>query len=155
MEKEAHVSKKKHFFNLVLTAVLIFAAMYLCAATGYRFVRSGAPQEKSTESPAPEINETIAPLKEDAIDLPETDLASASLPKQDVSIPADPNDYLVISENGVVKLYTITDSGQQIYSKDLAISPDALLAEDKAQLEEGIILESEEELAALLEDYTS
>lgn len=155
MEKEAHVSKKKHFFNLVLTAVLIFAAMYLCAATGYRFVRSSAPQGKSTERPAPEINETIAPLEEDTFDLPETDLASASLPKQDVSIPADPNDYLVISENGVVKLYTITDSGRQVYSKDLAISPDALLAEDKTQLEEGIILESEEELAALLEDYTS
>ena len=67
-------------------------------------------------------------------------------------VPSDPNDYLVISENGVVKLYNITESGDQIYSKDLDIAPDALLAEDKAQLEEGIILE---ELAALLEDYTS
>ena len=155
MEKETHVSKKRHFFNLMLTAVLIFAAMYLCAITGYRFVRNSAVQENASSSSIPEIDETIAPQEEDPFDLPDTNLASASLPKQDVSIPSDTNDYLVISENGAVKLYAINSSGEQRYSKDLDISPDALLAEDKAQLEEGIILESEDELAALLEDYTS
>ena len=155
MEKGTQVSKKRHFLNLVLTAVLIFAAMYLCAVSGYRFVRNSGAAEEPAENREPEIHETIAPQEEDPFDLPETDLASASLPKQDVRIPSDPNDYLVISENGVVKLYSITENGDQIYSKDLDISPDALLAEDKAQLEEGIILESKEELAALLEDYTS
>ena len=154
MEKGTQGTRKRHFLNWVLTAVLIFAAMYLCAITGYRFVRNSNAAENPVESREPEINETIAPQEEDPLKLPE-DLASASLPKEDVRVPSDPNDYLVISENGVVKLYNITESGDQIYSKDLDIAPDALLAEDKAQLEEGIILESEEELAALLEDYTS
>lgn len=154
MNNETNVSQKKHLFNLFLTAAFIFAAMYLCAAFGYRFVRHDA-DEKTTESPTPEHSYTVIQQKEDPLDLPETDLTSVSLPKSDIQAADDPNDYLVISENGAVKLYFITEGGEQIYSNDLSIPLDSLLDEDKALLEDGIILGSKEELAALLEDYTS
>lgn len=154
MEKETKSSKKRHFLKLTLTAAFIFLTMYLCAVSGYRFVRNGA-KEEPTESRKPESVTIVVPQEEDPLLVPETNLASASLPQQNISIPSDPNDYLVLSEDGTVNLYFITENGNRIFSKALPISPDSLLDEDKAQLEEGIILATEEELAALLEDYTS
>lgn len=154
MEKQTHVSKKKHLLNVILTAVLIFAAMYFCAVTGYRFTRSSKPSQEPVASSTPDMTGAVAVEEEDD-PLPDSDLTAASLPQPDIQIPDDPNDYLVIKEGNAVKLYIITSSGEQIYSKDLDIAPESLLAEDRTQLEQGIILESEEALAALMEDYTS
>lgn len=158
MEHGTQDTKKRHLINLVLIAVLIFTAMYLCAITGYRFVRSSTPEEHATENVTQNIGETSKPEEYALPDSPEPDLASASLPKQDVRVSDDTediSDYLVIAENGVVKLYVIKKSGEQVYKNDLDILPESLMPEDKALLEEGIILQSEEDLAALLEDYTS
>lgn len=166
MEKEIRPSGKKHFLKLVLIAVLLFLAMYLCAAAGYRFVRNSAPQEESLPGGAQDINQNSMPeTSKTPFNLPShasensvagaDDSTAASLPQQDILLPADNNDYLVIAENGTVNLYILTKNGSQIFSKSLEISPDALMPEDRARLEEGIILESEDNLASLLEDYTS
>ncbi len=89
MEKGTQGTRKRHFLNLVLTAVLIFAANVSLRHNGYRFVRNTQCCGESVESREPEINETIAPQEEDPLKLPE-DLASASLPKEDVRIRPTP-----------------------------------------------------------------
>lgn len=155
MEQEKHMSKTKHFLYLLLTAVLIFAAMCLCYAMGYQFVRSNpAAQNEKTER-TEEQAEAVTSHEEEVFDFHEADSETASLSQDDVFVANDPNDYLVIKEGDVVNLYILTKDGEQTFSKELNIAPGALLEEDRAQLENGIILESEEALYALMEDYTS
>lgn len=154
MEKKEMIEKRKHLLHLLLIASLIFLAMLLCAMMGYQFVRD----DKSEQDGSPfavQQNHTESVHEEDtpALIAP-TDIAPASLPKEDVEFQ-DTNDYLVIAQDGVVKLYILTKDGGQIYTQDLPIAPDALLDEDRILLEDGIILKTAEELAALLEDYTS
>lgn len=147
-------SKGKHFLNLTLIAVSIFAAMYICAVSGYRFVRNENEEKKEIpEASSPVLDE--AEKLGDAPSYENVDTKTASLPKNDIKIEPDNRDYLIIAEDGEVNLYIIDRDGNHTFSKKLDIDPDSLLDEDKAQLNDGIILNSQNELASLLEDYTS
>ena len=160
----------KHFFKLFLTAGFIFAVMFICATAGFQFVKSNEnfgsenkakSEEKGTDVVKSEIENED---NEQNIDLENDTLPgnfyegfpyhSALLPKEDITLE-DTCDYLVVSENGTVNMYILTDDNKTVFAKKLDIAPDSLLDEDKAQLEKGIILSNEQELASLLEDYTS
>ncbi len=149
MEKE--YSKGRHILKLFLIALAIFSAMLIFALLGYSFAKSSA-KDKNKESLEVEnagifVNEPVE------ISIPTED---TSAPEQEETAPSpDENDYLVIWENNAVKLYLINKDGELIFSRNLEISPDSLMDEDKNLLREGIVLYKEEELAALLEDYTS
>ncbi len=155
MDKEQSAKNIRHLLHLGLIALSIFGAMLICALLGYRVVRYNGAETPSEfyhaarESTLPTTHDKAFP------NLPQSDTTQASLPKQDVQIVIDKNDYLVLATNGIVELYTITPQGEKVYQKDLPISPDALLEADRILLEQGIILKSEEDLVALLEDYTS
>ena len=155
MDKEQGTKSMRHFLRLGLIAISIFGAMLVCTLLAYRVVRyNGAEKPSDFYHAAKENN--IDPAHDKAFPkLPQSDITSASLPKQDVQIVIDKNDYLVLATDGIVELYSITPQGEKVYQKDLPISLDALLEADRTLLEQGIILESEEALVALLEDYTS
>lgn len=155
MEQKIKNVKKTSFFSIVGIAILIFSAMSICALLGYRFVRF-IPEEKNTaEVVIPTDNNDSISKTKNSLQPNEASLTPTNLTNQDIEVPEDTNDYLVILENGTVKLYTITDRGEHIYTKNLDISPNSLMPEDIAQLDEGIILDSEDDLASLIEDYTS
>lgn len=146
MEKESKFGTK-HLLRLFGIALLIFGAMLLCALAGYRFVRmSGVAENQAKGNNASSSSQQVVPTKQ---------IAPASLPEEDVHVPNDTNSYLIISEDNTVKLYTIKKGDRQTFKQVLPIAPDALLTEDRILLENGIVLHSETELAALLEDYTS
>ncbi len=155
MEKGANTGGLRHFMHLFLIALAIFLAMLLCATLGFRFVKSSGAKEPEDLYHAAESQTPPSPQDETFPNLPDQDIASASLPQQNVQIATEENDYLVLAKDGAVKLYTINQNGEQIFWRDLPISPDSLLEADRALLEKGIILESGTALAALLEDYTS
>ncbi len=169
MEHDLRPTKMNRFVKLLLIALALFLAMYLCALAGYRFVRNSAPQEhtgdaqNSTEYSDPEVSKApfnlpyrageenaSAPDEGTQSETTETALSGSSA----ISLP-DKNDYLVISEEGGVNLYLITENGSFVFSKTLDISPESLMPEDRSRLEAGIVLASQGDLAALLEDYTS
>lgn len=166
MEKEIKPFGKKRFLKLFLIAASIFLAMYICAMLGYRFVRNEAPQEENLPNGAQNINEQTKKETSVPFHLPyheeenaqngmiEDEVASTSSVQQNVTAQ-DENDYLVIAENNAVNLYILTKEGEKIFSKTLSVEPDSLMPEDRKNLESGIILASNEELSALLEDYTS
>ncbi|MBR4874607.1 MAG: BofC C-terminal domain-containing protein [Clostridia bacterium] len=160
----------KRFFRLFLTAGFIFAVMFLCATAGFQFVKNnenvGTQNETKSEEKSAHADENQNENENSVqdVDLKDEILSenfyegfpyhSALLPRQDI-VFEDTCDYLVISENGSVNMYILTDDNKTVFAKKLDIAPDSLLDEDKVQLEKGIILSNEHELASLLEDYTS
>lgn len=149
MENEKDFQRGKHFFKLFIIAAAIFSAMLVCALLGYSFAKTYDKSKESLETDETPIyvNETLEIPVEETSD-------GEDLQEETAPIP-DKNDYLVIWENDAVKLYLIDKDGEKIFSKNLEISPESLMSEDKTLLKEGIILYSEEELASLLEDYSS
>ncbi len=169
MEHNARPTKMNRFLKLFLIAFALFLAMYICALAGYSFVRNSAPQEhagdaqNSTEYSNPEVSKAPFNLPyhtvEENASNPDADAQNETTETAlsgdfSFSLP-DKNDYLVISEEGRVNLYLITENGVHVFSKTLNISLDSLMPEDRNRLEAGIILASQGDLAALLEDYTS
>ena len=155
MEKGASTGGLRHFLHLFFIALAIFLAMLLCATLGYRFVRSSGAKDPKDLYHTEKMQTTPVPKEDPFSNTPNPDIASASLPQQNIQIQTDENDYLVLAEDGVVKLYCITPTGEQVFEQTLPIMPDSLLETDRNLLEKGIILESRTALAALLEDYTS
>ncbi len=149
MENERTFPKGKHFLKLFLIALAIFFAMVICALLGYSFAKTYEKNDNSlqnTQTPI-YVNETLElPIEETFTEEPE---------KEETAPIPDKNDYLVIWENDAVNLYLIDENGDKTFKENLEISPRSLTNQDKTLLKEGIILYSEEELSALLEDYTS
>lgn len=153
MEKESRFGTKSHLLRLFGIALLIFVAMLLCALAGYRFVRMSGIAENPVKDAQSKKEATPSPQQN--VQTGNNQVAPTSLPEEDVQIPDTANSYLIISENDTVKLYTIKKGDRQTFKQVLPIALDALLTEDRILLENGIVLHSETELAALLEDYTS
>ena len=139
--------------KLFIIALSLFAAMLVCALLGYSFVKVTEPDDEKTKNSIEASPEPI--FVNETVELPILPGQLQSPAEEETAPPPDKNDYLVIWEDDAVKLYLIPDSGELIFSKVLEISPESLMEEDKALLKEGIILTTEEELASLLEDYTS
>ena len=148
---ENEYPKGKHFLKLFLIALAIFSVMLVCALLGYSFAKNDAGNKNNesikTEDAEIFVNEPVELL----VPSEEPDVSE----QIETAPPPDENDYLVIWENDAVKLYLINKDGELLFSRNLEISPDSLMEEDKNLLREGIVLYKEEELAALLEDYTS
>lgn len=155
MEQETNYVKKRPLLRVAGLVVLLLIAMCILAVLGYRIARNNAPQEKpygaqdgsqyniSEEEQNPFHLPTAMQTEVPEKDLPDT---TSSFPKQD---------YLVLADGAVVSLFILTENGEQIFSEVLPISLAALMPEDRVMLEEGVILRSRGELAALLEDLSS
>lgn len=62
--------------------------------------------------------------------------------------------YLVKTENDIVKVYWVDGTGEHLH-RETSIAYSLLSLEDQEMLDEGIILENDEELAGFLENYDS
>lgn len=150
MEEERKKFSMHHIFKLFLIAFSIFAAMFLCAALGFSFVKN-SENDKSKDSA--KITDSAPIFADEPIEIYDDTNEEAESVSE--TPPIDKNDYLVILKDGAVKLYLISDSGDIVFSKDLEISPNSLLEKDRETLKEGIILKSEAELFSFLEDFSS
>ncbi len=137
------------------TGLFIFL-LFLCAfavglGIGYGNVKTKKNQPQVT---APEgslsLEETTAPPKETA---PQE--RPAALPMVVEEPAANENTYFVKSQNGTVCVFTVLENGDHRFSHKLSIELDALRETDKALFEKGITVHSKEELAALVEDFSS
>ena len=150
MEQE----RKVKWLKFLLWTAGLLLAMYALAILGYRFARKSAPLERSYD--AQNASEYALPEESHTpFNLP-TAIQTVVPAEDEPSAPMKSNnDYLVIAAEETVQLYLLTENGETVYAKDLPISLGALMPEDRQQLTDGIILDSIEELAFLLEDYGS
>ena len=151
MSKNTNELNLKHLVKLFFIAFAIFAAMCLFTLFGFSFVKNGEPQNQKKET----SENTTEVWENENIDFYETENKNFTPTSSAEITEENADDYLVISENGNVKLYLLTKNGEKIYQKDLEIPLVSLMDEDKKLLSDGIILNSKEALAAILEDYTS
>lgn len=147
MEQERTIKPWKKI--LIGIALLLFL-MCILALLGYRIVRKKAPQE--TPHGASYSSETQSTESDPPFHLPTA--IRTTIPEPEESAEPD-NDYLILAEETAVNLYILTENGDQVYAGDLPIALSALMPEDQSVLTDGIIVGSDEELAALLEDYSS
>ena len=142
-------SVKKMIVSSVFFALCLVLAMIVCGSLGYIWAKSKAPQKSDTKESQNIQNAGVyTPLKR-----PEG-LREAFAASQDI-IAEDKDDYLVIAEASLVNLYVISPDGNKTFERILEIDKNALTPNDQNLLAQGIILDTEEDLFSLLEDYTS
>ena len=135
-------TKRNTLMVLIFLACLI-VTMLLCYSIGYFLAKKTAPQKSDTVH---KYDGVYTPLRRP------TDLKDAFSPVENIE---DDNDYLVISEGKLVNLYVITADGNKTFDSVLEIDKNALTESDCFLLDQGIILDTREDLWSLIEDYTS
>ena len=127
----------------------IIVSMLLCYGLGYFMAKKTAPQKNDAVN-SHKYNDTgiYTPLKRPA------DLKEAFSAMENID-STDNNDYLVISEGKLVNLYIISADGNKTFDSVLEINKNSLTDSDCFLLEQGIILDTREDLWSLIEDYTS
>jgi len=135
-----------------LGIVGICLAMYVCASISYHAVRKKTPSQSES---AYGIHENNYFKEQGSKPFPNLPVALPGAYSSDENFTRDMNDYLVISEGNLVNLYAINPEGNKIFQKVLDIDPASLKAEDRALLENGILLGTKEDLLSLIEDYSS
>ena len=63
--------------------------------------------------------------------------------------------YLVRKDGTEISLFFVNNNGKEIKLEDTEIEYEFLMPEDQAAFEKGVKVESQEELAALLQDFES
>ena len=139
---------KKTAVNVLIFILCMGISMTLCAYAGYFLAKKKAPQNSGAASHHNSGEGIYSPLARSQ-SLREAFSASSDVPAQ------SKDDYLVIKEKNLVNLYIINSDGTKIFRRILDIHTDSLTENDRALLSRGIILDTEEELLSLLEDYTS
>lgn len=149
-ESVAEEQQKKHpHRNVFIFLTFLFAAMGTLGFLSYRYIRGvcTVPPKHAPTAPIASAAPTSA--------APTATAAPVLSPLLPENNGVSPDNYLIIAEENGVMLYLITPSGAQVFLRATDIRPTALTEEDQATLQEGIIVNTEEELCALLEDYTS
>lgn len=95
--------------------------------------------EKSNELPVNQETNTIEAAVEE----------SSEQPMETVN-----GHYLVKAEGDIVKVYWVYGTGEHLH-RETSIAYSLLSLEDQEMLDEGIVLENDEELARFLENYDS
>ena len=141
-------SRRNILVVLIFLSCLI-VAMFLCGTLGYFLAKKTAPQSSDAVN-SKHYNDSgiYTPLKRPA------DLKDAFSPVE-ISDTEDENDYLVISEGKLVNLYIISADGNKTFDSVLEIDKNSLTESDCFLLEQGMILDTREDLWSLIEDYTS
>ncbi|MDR7856439.1 BofC C-terminal domain-containing protein [Tissierella sp.] len=67
-----------------------------------------------------------------------------------------PNHYIVGEYNGIIAIFSINENGERVLDKVFEDYPISLLMEiDQQKIKEGIVVDSEEELSEILENFIS
>ncbi len=141
-------SRRNVLVVLIFLSCLIIA-MFLCASLGYFWSKKSAPQKSDAVNTNQYDTAGIyRPLKRPQ-DLKEAFSATEEIPA------GNKCDYLIISEGTLVNLYVLNPDGSQTFRQILDINKNSLTEADRTLLNQGIILDTHEEVWSLLEDYTS
>lgn len=133
-------------------AFLVCVILLMCVsyAVSYKIIRNSAPSKK-TES-APNIqDENFNPDKP----FPNLPVTISGTYEENSEFVGESFDYLVISENNLVNLYTIDKDDKKTFERILEIDIAALKKEDQELLKKGIILNDRSDVLSLIEDYSS
>ncbi len=138
------VQKKKKGF---LFYIFLFACAFSVGlGIGYASIRHRTEEKKS------EIKTDIPQIKSEEKEEP-GQVVSASLPE--VTQAPEETGYFVIEQDGRVCVFTTDSAGTRRFSHTLSIQLEALKEEDKKLFQEGIVLQTKEELLSLVEDFSS
>ena len=78
------------------------------------------------------------------------------IPEGEQETSTDSNDatYYIVKKNGtLISVYFVTEEGTQVKLEDTEILYDLLPLEDQANFDKGIVVEGQEELSSLLQDF--
>lgn len=129
---------KKSFLFVSLSALLCVS----CFVGGY--ITGG---ERSKASYDTDISETDA-LKSEA------EISTPAAENEIIESNDAAEEFMLKNENGILKLYSITESGGTVV-KSVPFNSSFLPSGDRIKLEKGIILDTLEEGFSLIEDFTS
>ena len=143
-------SFKKRMASSIFFALCLVLGMVVCGSLGYIWAKNKAPQKSDAQVFEKNVQHDgiYTPLKR-----PEG-LKEVFADTQDITVE-NKDDYLVISESGIVALYVIGTDGNKTFKKILEIDKNSLTKNDQELLSQGIILDTQEELLSLIEDYSS
>ncbi|MBR5236650.1 MAG: hypothetical protein IKW06_04705 [Clostridia bacterium] len=136
----------------ILILLLFLCAFAIGLGVGYGNVQS---KKNQTKIAAPEgslsLEESTTAPKETT---PQGKPASLPLVVEEET-SAGESTYFVKSQDGTVCVFIVLENGDHRFSHKLSIELDALRETDKILFEKGITVHSKEELAALVEDFSS
>ena len=141
---------KSRIFRVLISAVCVVLAMCISYAVSYKIIRNGV-LSKTAES-TPNVQDENFDSDKPFPNLPVT-ISGTYDENQDFA--SDTNDYLVISENNLVNLYSIDKDNKKTFEKILESDIASLKAEDRALLAQGIFLNYKASVLSLIEDYSS
>lgn len=148
-------SKKKKNYRVILTTALIISICVLIAL----ILWPTSPQTKSNE-----VNTNVESKSDidkdgnlnhsDQSTNPQNNHTENSYSDDGASTFEGGKSYYIVKKNGdVISVFFITGNGEQIKLEDTEILYETLPIEDQNNFDIGVIVEKQEELASLLQDF--
>lgn len=125
--------RKKNYRVFVVTALIIAICVLIIMILWPK-----APEEKNEEIETGAKSEVEADITQK---------------EEDDTKPANQAYYIVKKYGDTISVFLITDDGTQIKLEDTEIIYELLPPEDQANFEKGVILQEQEDLLSLLQDF--
>lgn len=150
--------RKKNYKVFVVTALIIAICVLIVAILWPTEPSNDNPTNSSIENPIDNGTNSLTnkPASKDAlIDEPDNATDNTNnLNDQESRTPADSQTYYMVKKSGqIISVYFITETGEKMKLEDTEILYDLLPLEDQAKFDEGIIVENQEALYSLLQDF--
>lgn len=131
-------SRKKKNYRIFVTAALIICICVLIVALLW-------PKAPNQEINNPTNTEYSQNIEETPVMNPQ---------KQEESTPTSNQTYYIVKKYGdVISVFFITEDGTQVKLEDTEIVYEVLPPEDQANFDKGIVVEEQEDLNTLLQDF--
>ncbi len=131
-------SRKKKNYRIFVTAALIICICVLIVALLW-------PKAPNQEINNPTNTEYSQNVEETPVMNPQ---------KQEESTPTSNQTYYIVKKYGdVISVFFITEDGTQVKLEDTEIVYEVLPPEDQANFDKGIVVEEQEDLNTLLQDF--
>lgn len=138
--------RKKNYRVFVVTALIITLCVLIAVILWPSKPEVNEPVNTSVNEPVDDISNE--PSKE------ETDNKLNSTNDEEQRTSSKSQSYYMVKNNGnVISVYFITESGEKLKLEDTEILYDLLPPEDQEKFDMGIIIEHQEDLASLLQDF--
>lgn len=136
-------SRRKKNYNIFLYTALILTICALLAVLLW-------PEPVAVS----ENNENIN-VNSQANTIDKTEKQEETYEKEEVTEPVT-NSYYIVKKNGnVISVYFVSEDGTKVKLEDTEILYELLPLEDQNKFDTGIIIENQEKLMTLLQDYES
>ena len=138
--------RKKNYRVFVVTALIITLCVLIAVILW--------PSKPIVNEP---VNTSVTEPVEDIADEPSKEEANNKLNNtndEEQRTSSKSQSYYMVKKNGhVISVYFITESGEKLKLEDTEILYDLLPPDDQEKFDTGIIIEHQEDLASLLQDF--